>query len=238
MVRIPPPQWLSRVWQVPERVPPRPVSVVAVLVAALVLLGFAGGASPSPAIAPERPRRFVDTAPVTPPGRRIAVSARGDFQAALNAANPGDVITLQAGATYTGPFTLPAKAGTGWIIVRTSTPDSALPPPGNRIDPSYAPLMPKLVLGWDGNILRTASGAHHVRFIGIDLHPTSGTYIHTLVSLGNDAHDLIFDRCYLHGDPAAGSRQGIEMNSASTAVIDSYFTDFKSMPWRLPAAGS
>src|SRR5438132_3577377 len=190
----------------------------------VIVTGVATPLLPAPSVAqaavlPAPPQVYLNT-PYTPPsGQTITVPAGGDFQAALNAANSGDVITLQAGATYTGPFTLPAKAGTGWIIVRTSTPDSALPPPGNRIDPSYAPLMPKLVLGRDGNILRTASGAHHVRFIGIDLHPTSGTYIHTLVSLGNDAHDLIFDRCYLHGDPAAGSRQGIEMNSTSTAVI-------------------
>ena len=31
-----------------------------------------------------------------------AVRAGGDFQATLNAAKPGDVITLQAGATFTG----------------------------------------------------------------------------------------------------------------------------------------
>ncbi len=34
----------------------------------------------------------------------IAVPAGGDFQAALDAAQPGDVITLEPGATYTGNF--------------------------------------------------------------------------------------------------------------------------------------
>ena len=71
--------------------------------------------------------------------------AGGDFQAALNAAQPGDVITLQAGASYPGPFTLPNKPGQDWITVRTSAPDSSLPPPGTRIDPSYASVLPKIV---------------------------------------------------------------------------------------------
>ena len=79
------------------------------------------------AVAPELPRVFLDTTVVPPTGTTITVSAGGDLQAALNAAQPGDVITLQAGATFTGPFTLPNKAGTGWITVRTSAPDSSLP---------------------------------------------------------------------------------------------------------------
>src|SRR5207302_9800285 len=31
----------------------------------------------------------------------------------------------------------------------------------------------------------------------------------------------------MHGDPAAGAQRGILMDSASTAVIDSYLSDFK-----------
>src|SRR2546422_8604771 len=77
-------------------------------------------------------------------GRIIPVPGGGDFQAALDQAQPGDVITLEAGATFTGPFELPVKAGSGWIVVRTSAPDSSLPMPGRRIDPSYAPQLPKL----------------------------------------------------------------------------------------------
>src|SRR5436853_7006744 len=133
---------------------------------------------------PAPPQVYRNTTYTPPSGQTITVPAGGDFQAALNAANPGDVITLQAGATYTGPFTLPPKAGTGWIIVRTSTPDSALPPPGNRIDPSYAPLMPKLVVGGSGgSAIQTASGAHHFRFIRGDMRPTFGASAAARVAL-------------------------------------------------------
>ena len=86
---------------------------MAVLAVAAALLGVAGEGSPSPKVAPELPRRLVDTTLVAPSGRTIAVAAGGNFQGALNAAQPGDVITLQAGATFTGPFALPAKPGAG-----------------------------------------------------------------------------------------------------------------------------
>src|SRR5260221_7309151 len=90
------------------------------------------------AVLPAPPQTFLDTTPVAPTGTTLAVAAGQDFQAALNAAQPGDQITLQAGAVFTGPFTLPAKSGSGWITIRTSAPDSSLPPYGTRITPAYA----------------------------------------------------------------------------------------------------
>src|SRR5207302_2038114 len=185
---------------------------------------------------PELPRTHVDTAYVAPSGRTIAVPAGGDLQAALNGANPGDVITLAAGATFTGPFVLSNKPGAGWVIVRTGAPDGALPPSGARINPSYAGVLPK-ILAPGRPAIQTAPGAHHYRFIGIEFAPTPGqrnaTEL-TLIKLGNAEtsvqtlpNNIIFDRCYIHGDPSAGARRGIEMDSASTAVIDSYLSDFK-----------
>jgi len=50
---------------------------------------------------PELPLLYVDTADAPSNGRTIAVPAGGDFQAALNIAAPGDVIALEAGATFT-----------------------------------------------------------------------------------------------------------------------------------------
>src|SRR5512132_1591285 len=47
---------------------------------------------------PAGPRVFIDTRYVAPTGRTIAVAAGGDVQAALTTAQPGDVITLAAGA--------------------------------------------------------------------------------------------------------------------------------------------
>src|SRR5215831_9903523 len=52
--------------------------------------------------APELPRVFLDTTYRAPTGNTIRVAAGQNVQAAINQAQPGDVIMLQAGATFTG----------------------------------------------------------------------------------------------------------------------------------------
>src|SRR5215813_10416193 len=121
---------------------------------------------------PEPPRVYLDTTYTPPKGRSIEVKAGGDLQAALNQAKPGDAITLEAGATFTGNFTLPNKPGSGqsdWIVVRSSTADSNLPPPGTRITPSYSNVLPKIVSPNSEPAIKTSSGAHHYRFIGLEI---------------------------------------------------------------------
>jgi len=209
-------------------------ALAGLLLSLLVGLGAVEAATVS-ASAPERPRRFFDTAAMTSPGRTIAVAAGEDFQAALDNAQPGDTITLEAGAVFTGPFRLPRKNGNGWILIRTSAPDGRLPMPGTRVDPSDAHAMPKLVAASD-SVLSTAEGAHHFRFVGVEIMPTGGVSLTNLVQLGKGEtaierlpHHLVFERCYLHGDPAKGARRGIALNSRYTAVIDSYLSDFKEL---------
>src|SRR5437867_6955550 len=188
------------------------------------------------ALPPEPPRVFLDTTLVAPSGQTITVPTGGDFQAALNAAQPGDVITLQAGATFTGPFTLPNKTGTGWITVRTSAPDSSLPPAGTRVTPSYVAVMPKIVVGaGSGGAIQGASGAHHFRLIGLEVMPVSGAMTFGLVELGSGSdtstatlpHDIIVDCCYIHGLPGQAAGRGVVLNGRWLAVIDSYLDDLK-----------
>jgi hypothetical protein len=95
--------------------------------------------------------------------------------------------------------------------------------------------MPKLVAA-SGSVIVTEPAAHHYRFVGIEFSPARGSFLHDLVQLGLNhtdvddlPHHVIFDRCYLHGDPQKGTRRGIAMNSRSTAVIDSYLSDFKEV---------
>jgi cellulose synthase/poly-beta-1,6-N-acetylglucosamine synthase-like glycosyltransferase len=185
--------------------------------------------------APDPLRQLVDTAWIPLTGAAITVRAGEDLQAVLDAAQPGDVIALQPGAVFRGPFVLRNKRGDAWITIRSAAPFGSLPPPGTRIDPSYAPLMPKLEAE-HGAVLQAAPGAHHYRFVGIEIRPTAETFLYNLVVLGTDhrslddvPHHIVFDRCYIHGDPQRGSRRGIALNSADTAVIDSYLSEFKEV---------
>jgi hypothetical protein len=74
------------------------------------------------------------------PGSVITVNAGGNLQTALDNAVCGDTIELQAGATFSGVFNFPAKScdNDHWIIVRTSSADTSLPPEGQRLTPCYA----------------------------------------------------------------------------------------------------
>ena len=111
--------------------------------ALLVLIASAASPAEGPAVA-QQPSAVVDTAAVEPSGRTIAVPGDGDLQAALDAARPGDVVTLEPGGVYRGSFTLPKKSGSGWIVVRTRG-DAATAPAGTRVDPGQARTLAQLV---------------------------------------------------------------------------------------------
>ena len=206
--------------------------IALLLALAAVASAPADGATPR---LPEPPRAEVDTRMPAAGGTVHRVAANGDLRKALGAAAPGDVIQLEAGATYTGPFELPAKSGTGWIVITGSAQDR-LPAPGTRVRPADAAHMPKIVTKNTDPAITTASGAHHFRFVGIEIAPTRGVFTQNLVLLGREEtaadklpHHIVFDRCIIRGDPDRGGRRGIAMNSASTAVIDSHLADFKEV---------
>lgn len=193
-----------------------------------------GVRDPNTGSTPEPPRAFVDLAINPQSTRRIHVAAGGDLQAALDRAEPGDRIELDNGAMYKGPFHLRRKAGDGWIVVTSVAADSFVQT-GTRIDPSQSSRMAKLVASSE-SVIEADPGAHHYRFVGIEIAPTEGTFLNTLVQLGDEEskidrlpHHIIFDRCYLHGDPRKGTRRGIALNSRQSAVINSYLADFKEV---------
>jgi len=184
--------------------------------------------------APELPRTYLDTHYAPPTGNTISVAQGGDLQAALNAAQPCDVISLAAGAVFTGTFTLPAKSGSCWITIRSSAPDASLPAEGVRMNPSFANLLPKIVTSTSQPALVTAFGAHHYRIMDVEITATASVTVnYALVSLGQGTEtalsqlptDIILDRVYVHGTPTVELSRCVALNSAASAVIDSYLAE-------------
>jgi hypothetical protein len=175
-----------------------------------------------------RPRRASES-------RVVHLRPGESLQAALNKAEAGDTIILQSGATYTGPFTLPNKAGANYITIQSSRASEL--PAGVRVAPIQAHLMARLVSPGSGDVvMQTGTAAHHFKFIGIEFSPKDATaFVYTLVALGSAysnqntlatvPHDFIFDRCYLHGFPGQNIQRGIALNSAETSVLNSWISD-------------
>src|SRR5438128_2238704 len=127
-----------------------------------------------PRAEPELPRTYVDTRYVAPSGRRVMVRRGENLQAALDAAQSGDVLLLEPSATFVGNFTLPEKAGAGWITIRSAAPEAQLPPEGTRITPAFGAVMPKIVSPNGDAAVQTAMRAHNYRIIGVEITVAPG----------------------------------------------------------------
>jgi hypothetical protein len=168
----------------------------------------------------------------------VNLHAGDNLQAALNNAQPGDVLVLDAGAAFTGPITLPNKAGNQWITIESSALAS-LPGAGQRVGPEDAGFMPKILSPGAGKpALQTAAGAHNYRFLGIEFSPaTKDALVYDLIDLGDGSgpqtalaqvpHDLVLDQCYIHAWLNQPLKRGIALNSAATDILDSYIAGFK-----------
>lgn len=182
--------------------------------------------------APALPRALVETAPSPITGTTHRARNGEELRRMLGLAQSGDAIVLEAGAVFSGPFTLPEKPGSGWITIRTSA-EPKLPALGTRVDPSHASLMPKLESATE-SVISAAPGAHHYRLVGLEIRPKAGAFLYNLVAFGAFEkslealpHHIVVDRCYLHGEPRLGTRRGIALNGREIAVVDSYLSDFK-----------
>jgi hypothetical protein len=170
--------------------------------------------------------------------RTLTLKAGDDLQRALEEARPGDTLVLQAGATFVGPLTLPRKRGDEFVNIESSALDR-LPPEGQRVSPTDAALMPKIVSPGRGEAaLRTTAGAHHYRFVGVEFATKDEAGLaYELLKLGEDdrtqdsldkvPHHLVFDRCYIHAYPSQSLKRGVSLNSAETSIINSYVAGFK-----------
>jgi hypothetical protein len=134
---------------------------------------------------------------------------------------------------YTGNFRLPVTAAPIYITIRTESPQ--LPAPGVRVSPADATQLAKLKSPNASPVLSTADAAHHWRIESVEFPATAGG-AGDIIALGSGTqtdtaqlpHDLVLDRVYVHGDPVAGQKRGIALNSGYTEVINSYIADIKA----------
>src|SRR5258708_18907956 len=187
------------------------------------------------------PSVCIDTTMPNTSGYVVTTVANGaDLQAAIDAAGCGTVLRLAAGATYTGNFSLPAKScdANHWIIIRTDTADSNLPPQGTRINPSFSSILAKIATSNTSSAIQTGSNASdHYWFFGVEVEvlPAAGTNFN-LISIGGSSVPLaslpaalVIDLSYVPGfDGSSHLRRGIAPNGAGAAVVDSYVADFYS----------
>jgi hypothetical protein len=205
----------------------------------------------------ELPRVYLQTAlAYTPaPGQTITVKAGDNLQAALNKVNCGDTVQLQAGATFlakgSSEFVLPARScdDQHWIIIRTSTPDASLPPPGTRMTPCFAgvaslPGRPVYPCPKPQQLLATisyptmadgpitfANGANHYRLIGLEITRVANNrqQVTQLIGpeVGGAMDHIVLDRLYIHGTPRDETRRGVFLSGGTNvSVQDSYLSDF------------
>lgn len=165
--------------------------------------------------------------------RKVSVPAGANLQSAINSAVPGDTLVLQAGATYTGLFNLPAKSGTGFVTITSSA--IANLPEGRRVSPANASSMPKIVNATGAPAFLTQPGAHHYRLSGLEVTCASGVYCNTLIQIGTGGettntslpYSIELDRLYVHGSSGGGKR-GVQLNGKSVTLKNSHLSGFFS----------
>jgi hypothetical protein len=183
----------------------------------------------------ELPRVYIDSTWDLPTGGMTwAVHTSAQLTSTLQSAQPGDVIVLDAGVTYTGSFHIPAKSNPNhkWIYVVSSKLQNL--PAGIRVSPANTANMPFIVSTNAGPAFDVLIGADHWRFSGLNMTETanisnmvfgnnSGTYTPTTKL----ADSITVDRCYIHGLPTASVHRAITANMSNFAIVDSYVSDIQ-----------
>lgn len=201
----------------------------------------------------ELPRIYVKSslADTPAPGRVRLVKSGDNLQQALNNAQCGETLKLEAGATFRGLLVFPHKEcdDSHWILLRTAAPDDALPPEGERITPCFAGVaslpgrpdfrcngvqnvMAKIEFEAKGGSgpLHFEKGATHYRLMGLEI--TRGSPGATISALaltkpGGTADHLVFDRVWMHGTAQDETTRAILLHDMTyVALVDSFLNDF------------
>ncbi|HKN84130.1 MAG TPA: hypothetical protein VJW17_11865, partial [Pyrinomonadaceae bacterium] len=178
----------------------------------------------------------------------ITVPAGGNIQSAINAAQYGDTIVLQAGAIYTANLVLPLKSGTGEIVIQSSRLSEL--PDGVRVSPAQSALFPKLQSVIPAEpVVKTVAGAHHYRFAGLEFSTANASVViydiirfgggrDVQTSLDQVPHHLVVDRCYIHGFDIQDTQRGVTLNSSESTISNSYISEIHTDGIEAQAVGA
>lgn len=135
-----------------------------------------------------------------PPGGE-AIETEADLDAALEAAAPGDVLTLSCGLVYTRGLTVKQAV----TLQAEAVPDGRM-----SADPPLPQFLAGLTVAADGATL-----------CGLEVrHTNHGTDIVTV-----HGANVTLDRCRILGDPDEGAKRGIAGNAINLAILRCYVDD-------------
>jgi uncharacterized protein (TIGR03437 family) len=178
----------------------------------------------------------------------ITVPVGGSVQSAINAAQYGDTIIVQAGAVYTASLVLPLKSGTGEIVIQSSRLSEL--PDGVRVNPSQSALFAKFESIVPAEpVVKTVAGSHHYRFQGIEFSTANASVVvYDVIRFGDSRlnqatlssvpHHLVLDRCYVHGFDTQDTQRGVTLNSSESTVSNSYISEIHTEGIEAQAIGS
>jgi hypothetical protein len=182
--------------------------------------------------AAELPRATV-AIPAPTGGRVLRVAAGTNLQTVLDSARRGDVIALAPGATFVGSFKLRAKPGSvadGWITLTTDAPI-----PAGRVTPTVAAAFAKLRTPSTEPAVETLRGAEGWLLRGLDVGALTGVAEnyglvvldaqYAVSVLADIPTDVVLDRVYVHGHDALNVSRCVSLQSARTAIVDSYLAE-------------
>lgn len=183
--------------------------------------------TPQPSGVAELPRA-VPTWPAHLATAACTDTVTANLQAALGAARAGDVLCLSG--VFRGNFTLPARGDSGWVVLRSLLSPVA---PGARVRPSQRADLAMIVASGTLPAITTAPSARgwYVRELEIATDSALSTLTYALIefatppSAAEFARDLVLDRIYAHGWPHRPLRRCLALQSASTAIINSWLDE-------------
>jgi hypothetical protein len=169
----------------------------------------------------------------------LSVCASGcdytSFQSAITAAVDGDTITLRAGETFTGNFTLPNKGVLATGITITSDPTDLLPADGVRITPESIDFLPMIVAPAGGSPALTAqpgANGYFLEYLYFQNNPAA--YGDVIAIGGNTAsyntralipYNIHLRHIVIAGNPYYGQKRGISLNGNNVSLRDSHIAD-------------